>query len=490
MKLNQKRTPMLNTLLRHARKKMISFHTPGHKNGYGVEKELLDFVGKNFFYMDVTVSHEVDSLHDPRGPLREAQRLMADAYGVKESFFLVNGSTVGNQAMFLSACNPNDSIILSRNIHKSAMSGIILSGVWPIWIQPTVDRKLDIIMDSSPEQIEDALKKFPEAVAVFITSPTYNGVCNNVQKIVDIVHKHDKLLLVDEAWGPHLKFHPDLPKSAVECGADMVVHSVHKILSAMSQGSVLHLNSDSVDPDRVRKVVSLLQTTSPSYPVMASLDLARKQMAIKGERIIERMLKNAEYGRRNINKLDNMSCFTESHLNPDCTLDPTKLTINVKRLGLSGYEVDKLLNKKYNIQVDCSDLFNLIAILGVGTSRYDIKKLVDSLSEIDVKFGGKLLGWEFKIPSLSTEMVYIPRDIILKLSYEEIPLKDSVGYISAETLSPYPPGIPILIPGERITTEIVNYLTELNSSGVQLPGREKRRFEKIKVAKFETGGTE
>lgn len=481
MKSKHKITPLYSTVIKHARKNMTSFHAPGHKNGSGIDKDLLDFTGKNFFAMDVTVFPEVDSLHYPTGPIKQAQALMADLYGTRESFFLVNGSTVGNQAMLLSACSPADSIIVSRNSHKSLMSAIVLSGVWPIWIQPVVNNNLDILLSSSPEQIENALDQFPESTAVFITYPTYNGICNDIKKIAGIVHKRGKLLLVDEAWGAHLKFHPDLPVSAVDAGADMVVQSVHKTLGAMSQGSVLHVNSKSVDIERVRKVVSMLQTTSPLYPLLSTIDLARKQMAVKGKSLVAGMIKNAEYGRKNINKLKKIHCFNRKEINKGYELDTTKLTLNITKTGQYGYYIDNLLNRKYNIQVDCSDLFNLIAILGTGTTRKDLKNLVDSMADIDVKYINHSINRTLKVPNLSTEMVMKPRDVILGLPSRNIPLKNSEGHISAEVISPYPPGIPILIPGERITGEIIEYLTNLNDFGVSLPGYHKKEMGKIRV---------
>ncbi len=259
----QSRAPIFETLYARAKRKVISFHTPGHKNGRGIDPRLRDISSRLSHAFDVTVFPEVDSLHDPVGPIKRAQSLMADAYGVEHSFFLVNGSTVGNQAMLMAACSPGDSVIVSRNAHKSIMGGIILAGLWPIWIQPKVDQNLDILFDPTPEQIEQAIIQFPEAKAVFVTSPTYNGVTADLVKISEIVHRHEKILLVDEAHGPHLKFHEDLPISAVEAGADLCVQSTHKILSAFSQGSVLHFNSDLVDINRAKKIVSMLQTTSP-----------------------------------------------------------------------------------------------------------------------------------------------------------------------------------------------------------------------------------
>lgn len=478
----QSQTPIFETLYSRAKRKVVSFHTPGHKNGRGVDKRLRDFTGKSAYYFDVTVFPEVDSLHDPVGPIRKAQTLMAEAYGVQNSFFLVNGSTVGNQAMLMSACNPGDSVIVSRNAHKSVLSGVILSGVWPIWIQPRVDQNLDILFDPLPEQIEAAIRQFPEAKAVFLTSPTYNGVTADLVKISEIVHRHGKVLLVDEAHGPHLKFHEDLPISAVEAGADLCVQSTHKILSALSQGSVLHFNSEILDINRVKKVISMLQTTSPNYLVLASIDLARRQAVLEGERILERVIHLAEDFRKKINHSRHFFSFTRKEIQArGYDLDVTKLTINVTKSGLSGHEVDAILAKEYNIQVDAADLFNLIAILGIGSDKSDVDRLAKALEDIDSKYRGTAKNWIFQIPSLTTEMVIMPREVFLLKKTKRVPIHKAAGHISAQTLTPYPPGIPVLIPGERITKEICDYLMNLSEKELRVSGQETDTLRTIKV---------
>jgi len=480
--MKQEKAPLFDTIINHAKNRITSFHTPGHKNGKGIDKRLKKFTGKNMYYMDVTVFPEVDSLHDPVGPIKKAQQLMARAYGVEHSYFLVNGSSVGNMAMFLSACNPGDSVIISRNAHKSTMSGIILSGVWPIWIQPRIDQNLDIFFDSSFEQIEEALKKFPEAKAVFLTSPTYNGVTTDLVKIADFCHERGKILLVDEAHGPHLKFHKSMPISAVEAGADLCVQSTHKILSALSQASVLHFQSELIDANRVRRIVSLLQTTSPHYLILSSIDLARRQAVMHGEKIVGRLIRLSEKARKRINQLSNFSCFTRREIQSrGYDLDVTKLTINVTRTGFSGYELEDLLAEKYDIQVDAADLFNLIAITGVGTDKKDINRLISALEEIDEKYHGEAQNWILQIPSISTEMVMMPRDVFLLYRSKRVPLSKSAGQISAQTLTPYPPGIPILIPGERITQEIVDYVEDLKEKDIRISGQETETLKTIKV---------
>ena len=290
------------------------------------------------------------------------------------------------------------------------------------------------------------------------------------------------MLLVDEAHGAHLKFHKDLPVSAVEAGADMCVQSTHKILSALSQGSVLHINSDMVDITRVRKILSLLQTTSPNYLILASLDAARRQAFFHGEKIFSRIIKLSAMARDRINKLKHLSCLTPGEIRAKgYDLDVTKLTVNVTRMGLSGYDVEDMLAKDYGIQVDCADLFSLIAIMGTGTTRQDVEKLVSALEEIDRKEPGMEKNWVLQLPSLSTEMAMTPRDVFLQKRAKRVPLSRAVGHISAQTLTPYPPGIPVLIPGERITQEIVDFLKDLADKDIRVSGQETEELRTVKV---------
>jgi arginine/lysine/ornithine decarboxylase len=479
---NQNKAPLFDTLHAHAKREVTSFHTPGHKNGHSIDQKLRSYTGRNVYNFDVTVFPEVDSLHDPTGPIKKAEELAAQAYGVEKTFFLVNGSSSGNMSMFLATCNPGDSVIVARSAHKSIMGGIILAGVWPIWVQPKVDQNLDIIFDATIEQIEETLNQFPEAKAVFVTSPTYNGVTTDLFKIAELCHQRGKVLLVDEAHGSHLKFHKDLPVSAVEVGADLCVQSTHKTLSALSQGSMLHYNSAILDVNRVKKVVSMLQTTSPNYLILASLDLARRQAMLYGEEMLDKTIKAAEFGRHQINKLENFYCFTRQEIqHQGYDLDPMKLTINVTRTGFSGYQIEEILAKEYNIQVDCADIFNLIAIMGIGSTRSDVQKLVNALKEIDVKYKGHQKNWILQIPSLATEMVMMPRDVFLAAKIKRVPLNKAAGQIAAQTLTPYPPGIPVLIPGERITKEICEYLIDMSAKDIRISGQETETLRTVKV---------
>jgi arginine/lysine/ornithine decarboxylase len=480
----QSKTPLFDTLLSHAKRNVVSFHCPGHKNGRSIDNRLKDYLGgAGAFEFDVTVFDEVDSLHDPAGPIKKAQELTAEAYGVKQSFFLVNGTSVGNMAMFLSACSPGESVIISRSSHKSAMAGIIMAGIWPIWIEPKIDQNLDLIFNVTYNQVKDALDKYPEAKAVFITSPTYNGVVTELGRIIDLCHRRGKIAIVDEAHGAHLKFNKQLPKSAVDAGADLVVQSTHKILSAMSQGSVLHFNSKLIDINRVKKIVSMLQTTSPNYLVLASLDLARRQAFLYGNKTFDKVIEACQYGRSYINKeISSMKCFTREDMKQrNFDLDLTKLTVNVTKTGLSGYEIESILAKEYNIQLDYADIFNLVAIAGEGTNQEDVEALVEALKSISKKYKGKQRNWGLKIPSLSTEMVLRPREVYLSNNTKKVYLNKAVGHIAAQTLTPYPPGIPVLIPGERITQEICDYLADMSAKDIRISGQESEALKTIKV---------
>jgi arginine/lysine/ornithine decarboxylase len=479
----QSKTPLFDILLAHAKRDVTSFHCPGHKNGRSIDENLKNYVGEEVFKFDVTVFDEVDSLHDPVGPIKKAQELMSEAYGVKHSLFLVNGTSVGNMAMFLSACDSGDSIIVSRSSHKSIMAGIVMSGVWPIWIQPKIDQNLDLIFSATYDQIKEALDKYPESKAVFVTSPTYNGIVTNLRKIVDLCHKRGKIVLVDEAHGAHLHFNNNLPESAVDSGADLCVQSTHKILSAMSQGSVLHFNSKLIDINRVKKIVSMLQTTSPNYLTLASLDLSRRQVFLHGKENFDKVIKAARWGRMYINdNIPSMRCFTRKEMQDlGFDVDETKLTVNVTKTGLSGYEIEEILAKEYNIQLDYADLFNLVAIMGEGSTKEDVEVFVRALESIDKNYHGKQKNWVLKIPSLATEMVMRPREVFLSNNTKKVSLKKAVGHVAAQTLTPYPPGIPVLIPGERITKEICDYLIDMSSKDIRISGQETEKLRMVKV---------
>lgn len=486
-KLDQNETPLFDALMEYVNRETIPFHVPGHKKGVGMDTEFKNFMGENPFKIDVTVFKLVDSLHHPTGPIKKAQELAADAYGADATFFSIHGTSGAIQAMIMSVVTDGDKIIVPRNVHKSITAGIILSGAIPVYMQPELDKKVGIAHGVAPSTVEATLSKHPDAKAVLIINPTYYGVATDLKAIADIVHAHGIPLIVDEAHGPHLGFNVKLPMSAMEAGADICSQSTHKIIGAMTQGSLLHVHSKYVDVNRVHQLLSLLQTTSPSYILMASLDCSRRQIALQGKELLEDTIDLINYARTEINKIPGLYSFGEEVLGvPGCyAFDPTKLTITCRDLGITGFDLDMILANKYHIQMEMSDLYNVLAVGSFGDTAESLNALISALKEISEDYFGKgnVKSDFIDIPSIP-EQLQRPREAFTSLK-SSISLKDSVGLISGEFLMAYPPGIPVLCPGERITKEIVDYIQKLKDVGLFVQGTEDPKVEFIKVVKEE-----
>ncbi|MFB0919170.1 MAG: aminotransferase class I/II-fold pyridoxal phosphate-dependent enzyme [Clostridiaceae bacterium] len=482
-KLNQNETPLFDALMEYVNRDTIPFHVPGHKKGVGVDSQFKKFIGENPFKIDVTVFNLVDSLHHPTGPIKEAQALAADAYGADATFFSIHGTSGAIQAMIMSVVGEGDTIIVPRNIHKSVTAGIILSGAIPVYMQPELDKTLGIANGVLPETVEKTLRENPHAKAVLIINPTYYGVSTDLKSIADIVHSYDIPLIVDEAHGPHLKFSDRLPMSAMEAGADLCSQSTHKIIGAMTQGSLLHVRTKYVDIERVQAIMNLLQTTSPSYILMASLDTARRQIALEGEELLEYAINLAEETRDRINKIPGFYCYGKELLgNPGVyAIDPTKICITCRNLGITGFDLDMILSNKYHIQMELSDLYNVLAVGSFGDTRENMDKLIEALTEISSEYMNKEKRKSdfLDIPDIPKQ-VLIPREAF-NGQKTSVPLDDSVGQVSGEFLMAYPPGIPILCPGEVITEEIVQYVNDLKKTGLYVQGTEDPKVENIKV---------
>lgn len=484
----QTRAPFFDALKAYTEKDMVGFHTPGHKYGAGIDPEFLDFVGRKTFEIDLCELPEVDNLHDPEHVLKEAMELAAQAYGAEHSFFLVNGSTCGNNTMVLTVCDPGDKILIPRNVHKSIISGVLLSGAIPVYITPTWDRELGIDHNLTPEAVEAALQRHPDVKGLFVVNPTYYGVSSDLRRIAEICHRHGKPLLVDEAHGPHLHFHPEYPLSAVDVGADMVVQSTHKIIAGMTQSSMLHINSGRVDINRARKVLQLMQSTSPNYVLMASLDTARRQMALHGDTLLQHALEISRWARSELNKIPGIHCFgTERVGFPGLfALDESKLTINVSGLGVSGFDFCDWLNERHGIQSEMGTLTNVLEIVTFANTQQDMVRLVEAVRSIsqDIHTQGiprqaLPLLQQMDLPDLP-EAVLTPREAFYA-KVETVPFSKSAGRICTEVVSPYPPGIPILVPGERITQELVDYLQLVYRHGGFINGPDDVRLNTIKV---------
>ncbi|SHK23324.1 Orn/Lys/Arg decarboxylase, C-terminal domain [Hathewaya proteolytica DSM 3090] len=483
-KYNQNETPLFDALKEYVNRDTLPFHVPGHKKGKGMDEEFKDFMGDNPFKIDVTVFKLVDSLHHPNGPIKRSQELAADAYGSDACFFSIHGTSGAIQAMIMSAVSEGEKIIVPRNIHKSVTAGIILSGAIPVYMQPKLDKTLGIAHSVTPETVKETLEENKDAKAVLIINPTYYGVATDIKKIADIVHSYGIPLIVDEAHGPHLKFNKKLPISAMDAGADMAAQSTHKIIGALTQGSLLQVKEGYISVPRVKQVLSLLQTTSPSYIVMASLDCARRQIATQGEQLLDNSIELSNYVRSEINKMPGLYCFGEEVLDGKgaYAFDPTKITINCRDLGMTGYELDSILADKYHIQMELSDLYNTLAVGSFGDTKEGMDRLLSALKEISYEYygeGQKRKADFLDIPEIPEQMLR-PRKAFQSHT-RIVKLEDSIGEISTEFLLAYPPGIPILCPGEKITKEIVDYVAELKRVGLYVQGTEDPKVDNIKV---------
>ncbi len=479
--LNQNQTPLFTALKQYHERKVIPFDVPGHKHGKGL-KEFTDYVGSTVMELDVNSMKCLDNICNPIGVIKEAEELAAYAFGADHGFFLVNGTTSGVQAMIMSACQPGDKIILPRNAHKSAIAGIILSGAIPIYIQPEINENLGIAMGVTVESIESTIGRHPDAKAVFIINPTYYGATSNIKDIVKIAHRNAMAVLVDEAHGAHMGFHHEFPMSALELGADMSAISLHKTGGSLTQSSLLLLREGIIDPFTVKKNLNLMQTTSGSYLLMASLDVARKQLVVEGERLLDQVLKLSREAREKINKIEGLFAFgTELVGSPGVyEFDESKLGVHVRRLGLTGFEVYDILRDHYNIQVELADYYNIMAIISLGDTAESVNVLVDALADIAEKYRR-----DEEIPLINSilknpDVIISPRDAYYS-SKRVVKLEEAEGEISGESIMAYPPGIPIVAPGERITKEMIAHIMLLKEEETLVQGTEDPYVEYVRV---------
>ena len=493
--MDQSKTPYFQALLDYVDAGVIPFHTPGHKQGIGMDLAFREFVGDNLLAIDLTPMPGIDDLLQPTESLLEAQQLAAEAYGADRSYFLINGSTSGNQCMMMAAVNPGDKMAVPRNAHKSMLGGLVMSGAEPIYMQPVVDEALHMDHCVTPETVEQTLREHPDVKAVYVVTPTYYGVAADIKGIVKVARAAGKLVLVDEAWGPHFHFHPDLPLSATAAKADLVINSTHKMLSAFSQCAMLHQIGPRVRVDRLEGVLKMFLSTSPNLPMVASLDVARKQMAMDGLELLSRTIELAQETRKKLNAIDGVYCFgDELKGRPGIfDLDPTKVTITVKDLGYTGYEASAILRRRYNVQVELADLFNVVALFTIGTSQEAADRLVQGVAElaredrpVDIFSPSGILErrlktGSYKLPKIPP-MRMLPREAFLA-DTEAVRFKQSKGRICAETISPYPPGIPVISPGEEVTDEIIDYLSLEIKAGVRMQGPFDRELKRIRVVK-------
>ncbi len=485
---SQEMAPLLEALRTSSSSANAPFYTPGHKRGQGTPQAIAETLGAAAFQMDLPELPELDNLFAPQGVIQAAQELAAAAFGAKRTWFLVNGSTCGIMAALIATCGPGDPIILPRNVHQSAISGLILSGAVPVFVAPEYDPMLDLVHSITPAGVAAALVQHPNAKAVLMVYPTYHGVCGDIAAIADITHQQQIPLLVDEAHGPHFAFHPDLPISALAAGADLSVQSTHKVLAAMTQAAMLHIQGTYIDPERIAQTLQLLQSTSPSYLLLASLDAARQQMAVQGKSLMARTLNLAEQARSQLNQIPGLAVLgpEQAGTTPGFfALDQTRLTLMVSGLGLSGFTADEILHQSLGVTAEFPALRHLTFIVSLGNQAADIERLVEACTLLAK---GRLatalpLSSPLSLPMLAPSLPsQSPRDVFFAPG-ETVPLEQAVNRISKELVCPYPPGIPLLCPGEAIAPAALEYLQQIRELGGCITGCSDPSLQTLKVVR-------
>jgi len=484
---SQASTPLLSALQACARRSHAPFYAPGHKRGVGIFEQLADFWGPSVFAADLPELPELDNLFAPAGAIQAAQELAAAAFGAEQTWFLVNGSTCGVMAAILATCGPGEKIALPRNIHQSAIAGLILSGAVPVFLEPEYDPEWDLIHSITPTTVAAALERFPDLKAVLLVYPTYHGICGDVGAIADFLHQQGIPLLVDEAHGPHFAFHPELPVSALAAGADLTVQSTHKVLSALTQASMLHLQGGRIAPERISQALQLVQSTSPSYLLLASLDAARRQMATQGGALMARTLALADQARESIHQIPGLAVLGPEHRSPGfVALDRTRLTVQVSDLGWNGFAADERLHQ-LGVTAELPSPQHLAFILSLGNTAADIVQLVRAFQILaqDVQLPQPSLNLGFSYPKPNRELelpALSPRDAFFA-GTETRTISEAINRVSAELVCPYPPGIPVLLPGERITAEAIDYLRQVQAAGGRITGCSDASLQTLKVVK-------
>jgi len=457
------KAPIADSMKKYSADGAIAFHTPGHKQGLGAHELLKELVTAEGLRREVSLMEELDDLHSPQTCIKDAQELAAKLWHADESFFIVNGTTCAIQAMMLSTLKPNDFVFVPRNSHRAVTAGLILTGAIPIFLPVEFSSELKIPLNVTADIIRRAIKKFPQARALILTSPNYYGVAADVKKISELLHAAGMLLLVDEAHGAHLQFCEQLPTSAMDAGADMAAQSTHKLLGSMTQTSMLMVRKNFVDVERVRRAASLLQTTSPNQLLLASLDIARLQMFECGTEKISAAVELSKILREEIKKIPSLKTFDTVK---NFELDFTKVTVNVEGTGLTGFDAEKILRHEFKIQCELSDAANLLFIISYADNESTVSKLIEALNLMRNAEG--VMRKDFKNLARNEISVALksPREIFFSES-EVVPIEKSVGRICAEEVTFYPPGIPILNLGEKISAEVVDEIRKLKNFGAR-----------------------
>lgn len=478
-RLDQTKVPVCDALKRVRDSGMVHFDVPGHKGGRG-NKALRDFFGSDCIRSDMNSMKALDNLCHPVSVIREAEELAADAFGADYAFLMVGGASSCVEAMVMTACKAGEKIIMPRNVHRSAINALVICGAVPVYVDPGVNRRLGIPLGMSVEGVKKAIEQNPDAKAVLVNNPTYYGVCSDLPEIIKIAHEHGMLVLCDEAHGTHFYFSDLLPPGGMQLGADMAACSMHKTGGSFTQSAFL-LCGKGVNPGYVRQIINLTQTTSGSYLLLCSLDMARRNLALNGKAMMERTIEQADYAREEINALGGYYAFGSEIVDGEycCAFDTTKLSVHTRDIGLAGVEVYDLLRDEYDIQLEFGDIGNFLAIVTAGDRDLEIERLISALSEIKRLYSGDLTGMlDHEYINPLVEMTPQAAFYSEKVS---LPIEESAGRISTESVMCYPPGIPILAPGERITDEILRYIAYAKEKGCFMTGTEDMNISRINV---------
>ncbi len=477
----QKRAPILEALTKLKNNKIVPFDVPGHKRGKG-NPELTSFLGEQCMSMDVNSMQCLDNLCHPTSVIKEAEELAAEAFGAAHSFFMVGGTTSSVQAMILASVKRGDKIILPRNVHQSVINALVICGAIPVYINPQTNTRLGIALGMSVADVKKAIENNPTAKAVLVNNPTYYGICSDIKSIVEIAHSNGMKVLADEAHGTHFYFGKNMPISAMAAGADMASVSMHKSGGSLTQSSILLCGKD-INEHYVRQIINLTQTTSGSYLLLSSLDISRRNLALDGEAVFKKVQKFAEYAREEINEIGDYYAYSREIINGDSVFDfdTTKLSVNTLALGLAGKEVYDLLRDEYDIQIEFGDLGNILAYISVGDKNKNIERLISALAEIRRLYKKDTTGM-LESEYISPEVALSPQEAFYadKIS---LPTNDCEGEICCEFVMCYPPGIPILAPGELITREVIDYIEYAKSKGCLITGPETMDATRLNVLK-------
>lgn len=477
--MDQTNAPIYEALLRHKKNRVVQLDVPGHKGGRG-NKQLRDFLGEDCLKVDVNSMKPLDNLCHPVSVIRDAEILAAQAFGAAQAFFIVNGTTASVQAMIMASCKAGEKIIMPRNVHRSAINALVVCGALPVYVNPGVNQELGIPLGMALEDVKKAIEQNPDAKAVLVNNPTYYGICSDLRGIVELAHAHQMKVLVDEAHGTQFYFGEDLPVSAMAAGADMAAVSIHKTGGSLTQSSVLLCGAE-VHAGYVRQVINLTQTTSASYLLLSSLDLARKNLSLNGKEMYGKTVQYADYARSEINAMGGYKAFDRSLINGQniFDFDTTKLSVHTRDIGLAGIEVYDLLRDEYGIQIEFGDIGNILAIVSAGDRALEIERFLSALSEIKRLYArdkAGLLDHEYISP-----VVALPPQKAFYSGKKQVPMQQSGGAVCGEFVMCYPPGIPILAPGERITPEILQYIAYAKEKGCVMTGTEDMTLEYINI---------